>query len=227
MADFDLDRALARLETAAPRRESGRVTEVTGLVVRASVPGLRVGELVTIDDRLEAEVVGFRGDEVVLMPLGEATGIGPDSLVTPTGRPLSIAVSEACSAASSTGSVARSTAAAPSPRREPGRSTAPAPDPLSRRRVTRPLPLGVRALDALLTVGRGAAGRSLRRFGRRQVDADGPDRPADRGRRQRDRASSASAAARWSTSSRSRWARPGGRDRWWSARPAMRPAWCG
>ena len=33
-----------RLEAAAPRRESGRVTEVTGLVIRASVPGVRIGE---------------------------------------------------------------------------------------------------------------------------------------------------------------------------------------
>ncbi len=92
---LDLGQALARLESAAPRRESGRVTEVTGLVVRASVPGVRVGEIVTFEgSALEAEVVGFRGDEVVLMPLGEATGIGPDSLVTATGRPLAIAVSD-------------------------------------------------------------------------------------------------------------------------------------
>ena len=107
-ADFDLDRALARLDGATPRREAGRVTEVTGLVIRASVPGVRVGELVTISSAgapagsggaaaaatLDAEVVGFRGDEVVLMPLGETTGIGPDALVTPTGRPFSIAASE-------------------------------------------------------------------------------------------------------------------------------------
>src|SRR5450755_2179142 len=96
---FDLGRALARLDSAAPRRESGRVTEVTGLVIRASVPGFRVGEVLTIETdpaasgaQLLAEVVGFRGDQVVLMPLGDLTGIGPDSLVTPTGRPLSIQV---------------------------------------------------------------------------------------------------------------------------------------
>src|ERR1051325_2143384 len=106
MADLDLGKAFARLEAVAPRRESGRVIEVTGLVVRASVPGVRIGELVTITSTspsaparsdgapLRAEVVGFRGDEIVLMPLGEATGIGPDSLVTPTSRPLSIAVSD-------------------------------------------------------------------------------------------------------------------------------------
>jgi ATP synthase in type III secretion protein N len=92
---LDLGQALARLESAAPRRESGRVTEVTGLVVRASVPGVRVGEIVKLEGSgLEAEVVGFRGDEAVLMPLGEAAGIGPDSLVSATGRPLAIGVSD-------------------------------------------------------------------------------------------------------------------------------------
>ena len=48
MADIDLGKALARLEHATPRRESGRVTEVTGLVIRASVPGVSVGEIVAI-----------------------------------------------------------------------------------------------------------------------------------------------------------------------------------
>src|SRR4029079_7981555 len=91
MADIDLGKAFARLEAATPRRESGRVTEVTGLVIRASVPGVRIGEVVTIasPDRggarrsdtppLAAEVVGFRGDEIVLMPLGDAGGSGPGS----------------------------------------------------------------------------------------------------------------------------------------------------
>src|ERR1051326_588724 len=92
---LDRGQALARLESAAPRRESGRVTEVTGLVVRATVPGVRVGEIVTLEGSgLEAEVVGFRGDEAVLMPLGEAAGIGPDSLVNATGRALSVDVSD-------------------------------------------------------------------------------------------------------------------------------------
>ena len=173
--DFDLGRALARLDGAAPRREVGRVTEVTGLVIRASVPGIRVGELVTISpattadgtgagagatvvpSALDAEVVGFRGDEVVLMPLGEPAGIGPDALVTPTGRPFSITASERLlgrvldglgrpidGGGAIDGADARDWAV-----------DRPAPDPLSRRRVTRPLPLGVRVLDGLLTLGEG------------------------------------------------------------------------
>ena len=153
---LDLGQALARLESAAPRRESGRVTEVTGLVVRASLPGVRVGEIVTLEDSgLAAEVVGFRGDEAVLMPLGEAAGIGPDSLVTATGRPLSISVSDGVLGRVLDGLGRPMDGGGPIAGALPWPVERPAPDPLSRRRVARPLALGVRALDGLLTVGEG------------------------------------------------------------------------
>ncbi len=165
---LDLGAALARLESAAPRRESGRVTEVTGLVIRASLPGVRVGELVTIDvaaasgraieptrEPLLAEAVGFRGDEVVLMPLGEATGIGPDSLVTPTGRPLAISVSQGVLGRVLDGLGRPIDGGGPIAGGQSWPVDRSAPDPLDRRRVTRPLALGVRPLDALLTVGEG------------------------------------------------------------------------
>ncbi|HTB57243.1 MAG TPA: FliI/YscN family ATPase [Polyangia bacterium] len=153
---LDLGQALARLDSAAPRRESGRVTEVTGLVVRASVPGVRVGEIVTFEgSSLQAEVVGFRGDEAVLMPLGEAAGIGPDSLVTATGRPLAIAVSDGILGRVLDGLGRPIDGGGPIAGAVPWPVDRPAPDPLARRRVTRPLALGVRALDALLTVGEG------------------------------------------------------------------------
>ncbi len=164
---IDLGDALAALDEVNPLRLSGRVTEVTGLVVRATLPGLRIGELVYVDRapgarpteggaRLRAEVVGFRGDEVVLMPLGELGGVGPESLVSPTGRPLAIEAGEGLlgrvlgglgEPIDGGGPIAGPT--------EPWAVDRPAPDPLTRRRVERPLPLGVRALDALLTVGEG------------------------------------------------------------------------
>jgi type III secretion protein N (ATPase) len=154
--DFDLGRALARLEAATPRRESGRVTEVTGLVIRALVPGLRVGELVEIDaGGLQAEVVGFRGDEAVLMPLGEPAGIGADSLVTPTGRPFEIGVSDGLLGRVLDGLGRPIDGGGPIAAAVPFAVDRPAPEPLTRRRVTRPLPLGVRVLDALLTIGEG------------------------------------------------------------------------
>ncbi len=168
MADIDLGKAFARLEAATPRRESGRVTEVTGLVIRASVPGVRVGEVVNIASGdatagrrgdppppLRAEVVGFRGDEIVLMPLGEAAGIGPDSLVTPTSRPFSIGVSDHLLGRVLDGLGQPIDGAGPIAEAREWTVDRPAPDPLSRPRVSQPLPLGVRVLDGLLTVGQG------------------------------------------------------------------------
>ena len=157
-----MGRAFARLERAAPRREAGRVVEVTGLVVRARVPGIRVGELCVIEPpggdagaRLEAEVVGFRGDEAVLMPLGELAGIGPDAAVTTTGRPLSIGVAPGLLGRVLDGLGRPADGGGPIAGAEPWAVDRPAPDPLSRARVTRSMPLGVRAVDALLTVGEG------------------------------------------------------------------------
>jgi type III secretion protein N (ATPase) len=162
MADpnlIELGEALAALDQVNPMRLSGRVSEVTGLVMRATVPGIRVGELVHVDGggvRLRAEVVGFRGDEVVLMPLGEVGGLGADALVSPSGRPLSIRVGE--------GALGRVLDGLGDPmdglgplrgETEEWAVDRPAPDPLRRRRVERPLALGVRAIDALLTVGEG------------------------------------------------------------------------
>jgi len=178
----DLGDALARVDAASALVLVGRVTEVTGLVIRAAVPATRVGELVWIetgraasdgppapsahDDRLaaapvrlQAEVVGFRGDEVVLMPLGAAVGIGPDAVVRATGRPLTVRVGSGLLGRvldglgdPMDGGGPLATTAGPT---EEWAVDRPAPDPLRRRRIERPLALGVRAIDALLTVGEG------------------------------------------------------------------------
>ncbi len=131
-------------------------------MLRATAPGARVGELVVVERAqgapLRAEVVGFHGEEVVLLPLGSAEGVGPDSVVRPTGRPFAIRCGEAL--------LGRVIDALGEPIDGQGGSAAmtgtewwpvnrPAPDPLSRRRVTRPLSVGVRAIDGLLTLGEG------------------------------------------------------------------------
>ena len=165
----EISEALSALDRVNPLRIAGRVTEVTGLVVRAAVPGVRVGELVFIDVealpgetrlqptvRMRAEVVGFRGDQAVLMPLGEVAGIGPEAVVSPTGRSLTISVGE--------GLLGRVVGGLGEPMDGAGPIRGvtedwpvdrAAPDPLDRQRIRRPLALGVRAIDAFLTVGEG------------------------------------------------------------------------
>ena len=169
----DLGEALAALDQVNPLRLAGRVSEVTGLQIRAAVPGIRLGELVWIDSttpgappsdvpgapgRVQAEVVGFRGDEVVLMPLGDPIGIGPDSVVTPTGRPLTIKVGPGLLGRVLDGLGQPMDGGPPLGEGAGWQDWAvdrPSPDPLTRRRIRRPLTLGVRAIDALMTVGEG------------------------------------------------------------------------
>jgi type III secretion protein N (ATPase) len=137
----------------------GRVVELTGLVVRAVAEGLRQGEVVRIqtpgEEPLLAEVVGFRAEEAVLFPLGEPRGLAPGAEVTPSGRPLTIRVGRPLLGRILDG-LGRPLDGRPLPA---GLSTwaleRSAPRPLERERVRRPLQLGVRVLDALLTAGEG------------------------------------------------------------------------
>jgi type III secretion protein N (ATPase) len=157
---IDLSRYYALLKDASLLRVRGRVTELTGLVIKASVPNVRVGEVVLIKGRtraaVKAEVVGFQGDEVMLMPLGELYGIGPDSEVIPTGKPLMIKCGEGLLGRVLNG-IGEPMDGQPLP--EEGlfdwSVDRDCPDPFTRQRIERPLPLGVRCIDGLLTVGEG------------------------------------------------------------------------
>jgi ATP synthase in type III secretion protein N len=157
---LDLDAALSVLDSMTAPRVAGRVTELIGLVLRATAPGARVGELVVVErargEPVKAEVVGFHGEEVVLLPLGTAQGVGPDSVVRPTGRTFSIRCGSALlgrvinalgEPIDGGGPLGDSLESWPVERA--------APDPLKRRRVTRPVSLGLRALDSVLTLGEG------------------------------------------------------------------------
>ncbi len=156
---IDLSRYAKLVKEAQTVRVRGRVTELTGLVIKAAVPGVRVGEVVEIRGQrkssVKAEVVGFQGDETMLMPLGELVGIGADSEVIPTGRPLSIRVGEGL-LGRVLGGLGEPIDGKPLPDGLTEWSVdRGAPDPFTRRRIERPLSLGLRCVDGLLTVGEG------------------------------------------------------------------------
>ncbi|NMO15000.1 type III secretion system ATPase SctN [Pyxidicoccus fallax] len=157
----DLARYYDLIKEAQLVRVRGRVTELTGLIIKASVPNVRVGELVYIKSRnrssVKAEVVGFQGDDVMLMPLGELVGIGPDSEVIPAGKPLTIKCGDALLGRVLNG-IGEPMDGSPLPD-DAGlidwSVDRDCPDPFTRQRIERPLPLGVRCIDGLLTVGEG------------------------------------------------------------------------
>ena len=78
---------------------SGRVNRVVGLIVEGYLPGVPVGGACKIhlgygEEPIMAEVIGLKGDNVVLMPIGSTTGIKVGDLIEPLAREVSIKVSE-------------------------------------------------------------------------------------------------------------------------------------
>lgn len=155
------ERFARALEESSPLVVRGRVTELVGLVVKAVIPGVTVGALVWIHSAVgppvRAEVVGFRGEEAWLMPMGALLGVGPDSEVESTGRSFEVAAGEALLGRVLSGLGEPIDGGPPLPLAAMAKVPVEcdAPDPLTRRRIEHPLSLGVRVLDGLCTVGDG------------------------------------------------------------------------
>jgi type III secretion protein N (ATPase) len=153
-----LDALKAKLAATPGVRTTGRVLAVTGLSMRFTMPGVRVGDVVTVKRRgepLTCEVVGFDRGEAVAMPLGALSGVGPDDEVEATGGGFQVRASDALlgrvvdglGRPLDGGAPIASGAIVPVDR---------APEAaLDRRPVSRPLATGVRVLDGLLTLGEG------------------------------------------------------------------------
>jgi len=158
MAEPTLERRLAAALAAARPRLTGRVTSVVGLAVTVSGIEARLGELVRIGDgpaAVLAEVVALDRDRISCLPLGPVAGIGTGSTVTGTGGPLTVPVGAALRGRVLDGLGRPLDGGPPLTGCVQVPVDADAPPALERRRVLEPLPLGVRALDTLVTCGRG------------------------------------------------------------------------
>jgi type III secretion protein N (ATPase) len=155
---MDHDALRAILSATPTVRATGRVRAVTGLSLRFTMPGVRVGDVVVVrrrGDPLSCQVVGFLEGEAVAMPLGDLAGVGPDDELESTGGPLSIQVSHALlgrvvdglGRPIDDGPPIAGGHAVPVDRAPPAALARPA--------VASPLLTGVRVLDALTTLGEG------------------------------------------------------------------------
>lgn len=157
---MNVDALLDVVAGVDPLAEYGRIAHAVGLVIEGYGRMRSIGELCEIvcedeQERVMAETVGFRGDRVLLMPLGEMRGIGPTSHLIMQGRAATAEVGPALLGRVLNG------LGAPLDGRGPIRATdeyplyATPPNPLCRSRINDPLDLGVRAINGLLTCGRG------------------------------------------------------------------------
>ncbi|HKM42411.1 MAG TPA: flagellar protein export ATPase FliI [Limnochordia bacterium] len=138
---------------------SGRVSQIVGLTIESLGPTTNIGDLCLIQPRtgqgVPAEVVGFRDQKVLLMPLAELTGVGPGSLVTATGSPLTVGVGEALLGRVLDGLGQPMDGKGYVPVKKQLSVQGQIPPPLERQRIKAPLSVGVKAIDGLLTCGKG------------------------------------------------------------------------
>jgi type III secretion system H+-transporting two-sector ATPase len=157
---IDLQEYINAIDWLSTVEIRGRVTELVGLLIKASVPGARVGEVCLIRSQhrareLKAEVVGFKDNEAILMPLGEMQDVAMGAEIVPTGSSLRVKVGEALLGRVLDGLGEPIDDLGPIEEEENYSIAARPPDPMRRERVVSTLATGVRAIDGLLTVGEG------------------------------------------------------------------------
>ncbi|MBT9288737.1 type III secretion system ATPase SctN [Hyphomicrobiaceae bacterium 22] len=140
---------------------TGRVRKVVGTIIHASVPEIQVGEIVELytrqtGGRLMAECVGFLDDQALLSPIGETQGVSPKTEVRLTGRVQSVAVGPGLMGRviDGLGNFVDGLDRPFEPETHYPVYQNP-PDPMKRRVIDEPISMGVRAIDAMLTVGEG------------------------------------------------------------------------
>ncbi|WP_309121287.1 flagellar protein export ATPase FliI [Paenibacillus sp.] len=157
---LDIDRYLDSLRPVDPVRINGKVTQVIGLTVESEGPDVKLGDVCLIHPGkgatpLKAEVVGFRNNKVILMPLGDLHSIGPGCDVVGTGKPLSVKAGHELLGKVLDGlGVPLDGSSLPIRMPEVSANNVPI-SPLKRPRVLDPLSVGVRCIDGLLTIGKG------------------------------------------------------------------------
>lgn len=139
---------------------NGRVSDVVGLVIVSVGPNVSLGEVCIVIDKegqevCKSEVVGFKDGKVLSIALGEVHNISPSCEIKATGKSFTIGVGKEL--------LGRVIDGLGQPIDGKGEVICPSlssiyrepPNPLERNRISEPLQTGVRAVDGLLTVGKG------------------------------------------------------------------------
>ena len=151
-----VQRALAEVDLVVA---SGKVTRASGIIVEATLPRVAVGTACVIEvgegRLISAEVVGFSRSKALLMPFGELAGIGEGCAVWPRASAAEVPVGDAL-LGRVVDAAMRPADGKPAPSlNKTAVLNAPPPPAMQRRRIARPLVLGIRSLDACLTCGEG------------------------------------------------------------------------
>ena len=138
----------------------GKVAKVVGLTIESIGPEARLNDMCKIfldKSRTEygmAEVVGFHNSNIILMPFDSVDGVGVGCIVENTGHPLSVLVGDDLLGHTLDG-IGRPTDCNPNDLllTEEYSVEALPPDPMNRKIISEILPLGVKAVDGMITIG--------------------------------------------------------------------------
>lgn len=158
---INFDKYKQKIQNANLLKPIGKVIEVIGLVIEADGPSSSIGDLCYIltgideKDCIWAEVVGFRSDKVLLMPLGDMDGLKPGAKVINSGGALEVKVGSEILGRVLDG-LGQPIDGAGALRVKNSCSTKIQKlNPLSRKRIDEPLAMGVRSIDSFITIGKG------------------------------------------------------------------------
>ena len=157
--NISLSKYKEAVEQLNPMKIIGKVTQVIGLTVEVRGMNTFIGEICKVylpgkKSYVSSEVVGFKNNTALLMPLGELKGIGPGCRVVPTGKSLTVSVGTCLLGKILDGLGYSLNGKIPSGGEEYSVDNQP-PNPLSRKRINEILETGVRGIDGLLTCGQG------------------------------------------------------------------------
>ena len=140
----------------------GRIIHVAGTIVRAILPQVQIGEYCLLEDRqaqksTPAEVIGFEKNIALLAPIGDMRGISSGTEVIPTGELMRVPVGDELLGCvlDGVGNIIDTGDRADINIQQYYPVMASPPSPLTRPMVDKPLSLGVRSIDSLLTCGIG------------------------------------------------------------------------
>ena len=156
---FPLASYLSRVQHCDPAPVLGEVTRAVGLLVESNGPAASVGEICEVrtanGQRLSVEVVGFRDGRLLSVPLGDTAGIRPGDRIVGRGNALEVPSGHALLGRVIDGLGRPIDGRGPVCTGETAPLRPAALNPMDREPITMPIGTGVRAIDALLTCGRG------------------------------------------------------------------------
>lgn len=160
MFSIEVDKYFNELQKTDFIEYKGKVSKVIGLTIESNGPEANIGEVCRLknirnNSFIEAEVVGFKENKVLLMPLGEMSGIGPGSTVVATGNFLKVGVGQELKGRVLDGMGKPIDGKGEILFEDYYPVNQQPPHPLMRKRIFDPLTLGVKAIDGLLTIGKG------------------------------------------------------------------------